>query len=135
MNGASTRAMPMKLRSRSDFVLLRVNRRMNFRTHLLVLKVEGTPEERSFFGYAKTISRDGMFIATINPKNVGEEFSIEFNPPVKKSPIRCCSTVIWRREYKPGLKRAPGMALKFIDLDESAREFIDSWILNQPNIM
>ncbi len=118
-------------KSRSDFVLLRANRRKNLRGHLLVLKVKGSSRNKSFFGYAKTISRNGMFIASISPKEVGEEFTLEFKPPTMNVPVTCLCTVIWRREYKPDSPREPGMALKFIDLDDTSREAIDTWAKNQ----
>ncbi len=118
-------------KNRSDFVLLRADRRKNFRGHLLVLKVKGSSRKRSFFGYAKTISRNGIFIASISPKEVGEEFVLEFTPPTMNAPVTCRCTVIWRREYKPGSPREPGMALKFIELNEAAREAIDQWARNQ----
>jgi len=119
------------VRKRSDFVLLRVNRRKNFRGHLLVLKVKGSSKGRSFFGYAKTISRNGMFIASISPREVGDEFTLEFKPPTMSVSVKCLCTVIWRREYQPGSQREPGMALKFIDLDDASREAIDRWAENQ----
>ncbi|NOS35456.1 MAG: pilus assembly protein PilZ [Deltaproteobacteria bacterium] len=118
-------------KNRSDFVLLRANRRKNFRGHLIVLKVKGSSMNRSFFGYAKTISRNGMFIASISPKEVGEEFTLEFKPPTMDVPVTCLCTVIWRREYTADSPREPGMALKFIDLDDASREAIDKWAKNQ----
>ncbi|MFQ5585825.1 MAG: PilZ domain-containing protein [Thermodesulfobacteriota bacterium] len=120
-------------KKRSDFVLLRANRRKNFRGHLLVLKVKGSSRDRSFFGYAKTISRDGMFIASINPKEVGEEFAIEFIPPTMHVPVTCRCTVIWRREYRPDAPKEPGMAIKFLDLDDKTREVINNWAKNLTN--
>lgn len=119
------------VKKRADFVLLRANRRKNFRGHLLVLKVKGSSKGRNFFGYAKTLSRDGMFIASISPKEVGEEFTLEFTPPTTNVSVTCLCTVIWRREYKPGSQMEPGMALKFIDLDDASRETIDMWATNQ----
>jgi hypothetical protein len=117
-----------KKKKKSDYVLLRKNRRKNLRGHLLVLKVKGSSMDKSFFGYARTIGRNGMFIASINPKNVGEEFTIEFIPPTMDTPIKCLCQVRWRREYTPKSSYEPGMGIKFLDLGDEIREVIDAWV-------
>ena len=113
-----------------DYVVLRTDRRKDLRGHLLVLKVRGSSMDKSFFGYARTIGKDGMFIASINPKSVGEEFTIEFVPPTKDIPVKCSCQVRWRREYNPKTSYEPGMGIRFLDLDDETREVIDVWVKN-----
>ncbi len=104
------------------------DRRKDLRNHLLVLKVKGESGGKVFFGYAKNISRSGMFIASVNPKKVGEEFTIEFSLPREKDVIRCRCVVVWTRTYHPKSPYEPGMGIKFLDLDESVKASIDEWI-------
>ncbi len=113
-------------KAETDFVVLRSNRRKNLRKQLLVLKVKGTDERGSFFGYAKTLSRGGMYIASVNPRMVGEEFEITFRLDTEPD-IKCRCVVVWRREYRPG-DLEPGMGIKFVDLNEAARDRIDKWV-------
>jgi hypothetical protein len=71
-----------------------------------------------------------MFIATINPKNVGEEFTIEFIPPTMNTHVNCRCQVRWRREYNAKSSYEPGMGIKFLDLNDGTREIIDAWVKN-----
>lgn len=111
-----------------NYVVLRSDRRKNLRKHLLVLKVKGEDRKGVFFGYAKTLSRGGMFIASVNPRNLGEEFDISFSLTGAQMDIKCKAVVAWRREYDPYLKHEPGMGIRFLDLNEELRDKIDEWI-------
>lgn len=110
-----------------DYVLLRKDRRRNLRSQLLVLNVKGENRNKSFFGYAKVIGRGGMFIASVNPKQVGEIFSIEFTMP-NKMLVRCKCAVVWRREFVPRSPLEPGMGIKFLDLSEEIKNKIAVWV-------
>lgn len=110
-----------------SYVVLRGNRRKNLRKQILVLKTSGS-DKGSFFGYGKTISRDGMFITSVNPRKLGEEFEISFRLPGSGAPVKCKCSVIWRREYDPKLKYEPGMGLRFVDLGTDMRDKIDEWV-------
>lgn len=112
-----------------NFVLLREDRRKNLRKQILVLKVRGSGSRGAFFGYAKTISRGGMFISSVNPRKIGEEFEISFELPGTKEEATCRCKVAWMREYDPGsIKYEPGMGIRFIDLPDDKRAMIDEWI-------
>ncbi|MBI5197410.1 MAG: PilZ domain-containing protein [Nitrospirae bacterium] len=102
-------------------------RRKALRAPLIVFKAGGG-KERYFFGYAQTISVGGLFIASINPKKVGERFPIEFTLPGSGTRIECECEVVWRREYTPTGKMEPGFGVKFIDLPEGLQEAIETWI-------
>jgi len=115
-----------------QYVLLRSDRRKNLRKQLLVLKVRGEDNRGVFFGYAKTISRGGMFISSVNPRKMAEEFEITFKLDEKQGrEIKCRAVVVWIREYDSLVKQEPGMGIKFIDLDEGTREEIEEWISNR----
>lgn len=111
-----------------QYVLLRSDRRKNLRKQLLVLKIRGEDTKGVFFGYAKTISRGGMFISSVNPKKMGEEFEISFKLDDRGREIKCRAVVVWIRQYDSLIKQEPGMGIKFLDLDDTTREEIDEWI-------
>lgn len=115
-------------KTEDQYVLLRSNRRKNLRKQLLVLKVRGEDKRGVFFGYAKTISKGGMFIGSVNPKKVGEEFEISFSIAELKMDLKCRCVVVWSREYDSLTRQEPGMGIKFIDLDVQTTEKIDEWI-------
>ena len=110
-----------------DYVLLRPDRRKDLRVHLLVLRIQGE-RDNIFFGYAKNLSRGGMFISTVNPRNVGEEFKVSFAFPGDGKKIECKCVVLWKREYDPKRGYEPGMGLKFIEIMADDRKKIDAWI-------
>lgn len=109
---------------------LRADRRKNLRKQIIVLKVKGIDSNGSFFGYAKTLSRGGMFITTVAPKNAGEEFEISFTLTGDPLPVRGVCKVVWRRDYDPKLKQEPGMGVKFVDLDVNMAARIEQWVKN-----
>ncbi len=93
---------------------------------LTILKVDGLGGRHTLLGYAENISRNGLMIGTVSPKEVGSLHEIEFALP---SPadlvVRCRCKVVWARRYSAG-GREPGMGLEFLDLSASAAESIDS---------
>ncbi len=104
------------------------NKRKNLRTPLLVTKVKGEAKGNVFFGYAKNISRVGLFIQTVNPKKEKEQFSIEFTLPSTNDTILCAAEVVWKRDFMENAKYEPGMGLKFVDLESEQSEEIDRWV-------
>lgn len=111
-----------------QYILLRSDRRKNLRKQLLVLKVRGEDQKGVFFGYGKTLSKGGMFISSVNPRKLGEEFAISFKLDRVEKEIRCRCAVVWVREYDSMVKQEPGMGIKFLDLDDETREEINEWI-------
>lgn len=116
-----------------DYVALRANRRLNLRSHLLVLKIRGEDSCGVFFGYAKTIGRGGMFIASVNPRDVGEQIEISFMLPGEGRETRCGCEVVWRRGFEPGFKAEPGMGIKFTSISPEVADGIDRMV-NSENI-
>lgn len=111
-----------------EYIVLRSERRKNLRKQILVLKVRGSDDKGSFFGYAKTLGAGGMFIASVNPRKVGEQFEITFTIPKINKEIRCACEVVWRREYDPKVTREPGMGIRFVSLGEETKREITGWL-------
>ncbi|MBE9503303.1 MAG: PilZ domain-containing protein [Proteobacteria bacterium] len=102
--------------------------RKDLRIPILVTKVKGDDKGNVFFGYAKNISKAGLFIQTINPKDEQEQFKIEFTLPEDEKTIICEAEVVWKRLYLPNASFEPGMGLKFLNLDEETASYIDTWV-------
>lgn len=102
--------------------------RKDLRIPILVTKVKGDDKGNVFFGYAKNISKAGLFIQTINPKEEQEQFKIEFTLPEEEKTITCQAEVVWKRLYLPNTPFEPGMGLKFLRLDEETANYIDNWV-------
>lgn len=103
--------------------------RTSLRSPLLVLKVRYDDGRKTFFGYAKNISRGGVFIATVNPRDPGSRFHVEIPLPAPLcTTLQCFCEVIWKRDYRPDSPYEPGMGLRFIDLPEELAERLNRWI-------
>lgn len=108
------------------------DQRKSLRSPLLVLKVKVDAGRKSFFGYAKNISRSGMFIATTNPREPGSRFQVEIPLPAPLSrTVSCTCEVVWNRQFRRKSEQEPGMGLKFCDLEEPIAGDIDTWIRQQ----
>ncbi|MBI5884960.1 MAG: PilZ domain-containing protein [Deltaproteobacteria bacterium] len=114
-----------------EVTTLRSERRRHLRKQVIVLKIRGEDAAGVFFGYAKTVGPGGMFITSVNPRNVGEEFELSFNITEAAITVRCKAMVAWRREYNPKLKQEPGMGIRFIDLDTKTRDRVMDWVESQ----
>ncbi|MBI5562726.1 MAG: PilZ domain-containing protein [Deltaproteobacteria bacterium] len=110
-----------------DYVAFRGDRRRNLRGQIIVLKVKGEDARGAFFGYAKTIGAGGMFITSVNPRNVGEEFTLSFTVTEADITVRCRAVVVWCQEFDPMRKQEPGMGIRFLDIAEETRAAITEW--------
>ena len=105
------------------------SQRRTTRALLIVERIPCGDGRKTLFGYAKNISRGGLFIATVKPREPGEEFMLELTLP--KSPrhtIRCLCKVVWKRHFQRKSSNEPGMGLRFIDLDDADGNKIDEWV-------
>ncbi len=105
------------------------NKRVHLRLPILVTHVRMGDARKYFFGYAKNISRAGIFIQTVTPKDVGSEFDVEFTVPKSDIVVKCRCKVVWNRVYRKSSKYEPGMGLAFIDLDPAVGDRIEQWII------
>lgn len=103
--------------------------RRNLRKPLLVLRARLDDGHKAFFGYAKNISRSGMFIASVSPRQPGEQFDVELTLPSPLSmTINCRCEVVWRRTYSRSSDLDPGMGMRFLDLADEVVDAIAAWI-------
>jgi uncharacterized protein (TIGR02266 family) len=105
------------------------NQRRATRAPLIVEKIPCGDGQKTLFGYAKNISRGGLFIATVKPREPGEQFTIELTLPTNpRHTFRCLCEVVWKRHFQRKSSLEPGMGLKFIGLDNADGDKIDEWV-------
>jgi len=104
------------------------NQRASLRSPILVTQVKMGDERKYFFGYAKNLSKTGIFIQTIAPKDVGCEFSIEFTIPKSEIVVSCRCKVIWNRRFSDEGQYEPGMGLRFEDLTPAVADQVEQWV-------
>lgn len=111
---------------------VQVDKRCNLRAPILVRKVRVEENRRVFFGYAKNLSRGGLFMATVNPLEPGTRVRVELTlPPLGSRALTCDCEVVWKRHYHAGSPHEPGMGLRFVDLSEEDATTIDAWVRQQ----
>jgi hypothetical protein len=96
---------------------------------ITVLKTDGNGGSKTFFGYAKNISRGGMMIGATNPREPGSRFLLEIPlPDPINLVVTCKCEVVWKRQWVKNSEHEPGMGLRFIDLPEDIAAAIDDWV-------
>ena len=96
---------------------------------LTILKTDGNGGPKTFFGYAKNISRSGMMIGATRPKEPGSRFLLEITLPEPLNLVATCTCeVVWKREWAKKKCNEPGMGLRFVDLPEEIAAAIDNWV-------
>ena len=104
-------------------------RRRSVRTPLIVLRLRVKEDRQTFFGYAKNISRGGLFISATSPKELGSRFNLEIPlPKPLDRTVRSTCEVVWRRPWSKGSTLEPGMGMRFLDLPAEEGETINRWI-------
>lgn len=102
--------------------------RKDLRAPLIIYRLRFDDGRRTFFGYSKNISRSGLFIATVNPREIGHRFELEIPLPAPIGrTVRCACEVIWNRQFDRRSVHEPGMGLRFIDLPDDVAQAIDTW--------
>jgi Tfp pilus assembly protein PilZ len=108
------------------------DQRKNLRAPLIIQKILIDAERPVFFGYSKSISRSGIFIATTNPIKVGDQIELQIPLPAPLCrTVKCCCEVVWRRPKSKHLPFEPGIGLKFLDMPEDISNLLDDWIQEQ----
>lgn len=107
------------------------DKRRFLRYPVIVLKVNEEDGRQPLFGYARNISRGGMFIESINPRRPGEWYTISFKIPDAGAEVRCRCEVVWARLYNRKLKLQAGYGIRFLDLPEAIARRLDTWIAEQ----
>lgn len=105
------------------------DQRRCLRVPLIVEKLPCGDGRRTFFGYARNISRGGLFIATVSPREPGDQFDLQVTfPPPHAFVLHCRCEVIWKRLFAREGKYGPGMGLRFLDLPPEQAEALARWI-------
>lgn len=113
----------------SGYPVKQKNQRRTVRAPLIVEKIPCEDGRKTFFGYAKDLSRGGLFIATVKPREPGEEFTLELTLPKPVSfTLRCRCQVVWKRHFERKGRYEPGMGLRFLDLSAESAAKIDEWV-------
>lgn len=103
--------------------------RRTLRVPLIVEKLPCGDGRKTFFGYARNISCGGLFIATVNPREPGEQFDLQVTLPAAAQLIlRCRCEVVWKRHFVQGGKLEPGMGLRFLDLPAESAQALEAWL-------
>lgn len=106
-------------------------KRRDPRSPILATQVRMGEEWEYFYGYAKNISRSGLFVYTVRPLNVGDEFKIEFTVPGTEISVNCAARVVWERSYHQADTHGPRMGIKFSNIDPQTADRLDQWIASQ----
>lgn len=104
------------------------DKRTDLRKPLMVLKAHLDDGRKVFFGYARNISRGGMFIASVNPRTPGEQFDLVADFPPLGLTLSCRCEVVWKRTYSKKSTLEPGMGLRFLDLPEEVATALERWV-------
>lgn len=115
--------------SQFDSRPVQAHRRKNLRSPLIVMRAKEGHDRPTFFGYAKNISRGGMFIASVNPPDPGRRFDVEFSLPhpfTRK--VNCQCEIVWQRTWSTASVYEPGMGIKFVDIPEDSAAAINEWV-------
>ncbi len=107
------------------------DQRRMLRYPLIILKVTEEGRKEHLFGYAKNISRSGLFIQSVNPREPGEQFTISFQIPNTEIRVRCQCEVVWMRKYHPKVSVEPGYGVRFLDISADVADAIEQWIKQQ----
>ena len=104
------------------------SRRKKLTIPMLITRIKADCNGKTFFGYAKNISQGGMFIQSVNPKNLNEQFQIEFSLPGEKELICGTVKVVWKRQFRSHKHYEPGMGIRFLDIKEDKSTEINKWV-------
>ncbi len=107
----------------------------------VTLSVTVSTPERSMVTNSAQLSRDGMFIITLHPCAANATCDLEFSLPGVKGKFKTQARIIYNIEVNKDLSiisnpndpfrrlvTHPGMAVFFVDLEESKRKAIDLFI-------
>ena len=109
-----------------------LSQRRATRAPLIVEKIPCGDGYKTLFGYAKNISRGGLFIATVKPREPGDAFIIELILPTNpRYTLRCRCEVVWKRHFQRKDNNEPGMGLRFLDLADADGDKIEEWVTQQ----
>jgi len=85
-------------------------------------------DHQFYSGFSDDIDEGGIFVATFEPRPVGDKVLVNFKLPGGR-PVTAQGEVQWVREYNPLVpEMAPGMGVKFTNLMPKDREAIAAFM-------
>lgn len=85
-----------------------------------------------YTGFTENLSEGGVFIAgyavSSQLRAVGERIQIRFTLPGVEKPIIAVAELRWHRQYNPVSDTPPGVGLRFIELSDEDRRFIERFV-------
>jgi uncharacterized protein (TIGR02266 family) len=124
--------MLMSLPENPEYAAEQKNKRHASRFPLIVEKIPCGDGQKTLFGYAKNVSRGGLFISTVKPREPGEVFTVELTLPMPhRYTFRCRCEVVWKRHFLRKSSDEPGMGLRFLDIPDADGDKIDEWVEGQ----
>ena len=82
-------------------------------------------------GFSQDIKEGGIFVATFDPRETGEEILVNFKLPGDRT-VSTCGVVHFVREYNPeDPDTPPGMGVKFKNLSDTNQKAIEDFLENK----
>ncbi len=82
--------------------------------------------DASSWGVVRDLSRGGVFVESLGKLPVDTELDLDFRLPDVHKPLRPTAQVMWAGLHPKS--RAPGMGLRFLELDRTSTHQIDSFV-------
>jgi uncharacterized protein (TIGR02266 family) len=103
---------------------------------LICIPIFFSQEGKNLFkvDYSTDLSEGGVLIQTESPLPVGTRVDIKFRLPGGIKLIETKGEVVWSHPTIPNgadLNLVPGMGVKFLNLDEKSRKYIEAFIKNE----
>jgi uncharacterized protein (TIGR02266 family) len=109
------------------------DKRSTLRTPLIVERIPCDDGRKTFFGYARNLSRGGVFIPTVSPREPREQFELHMTLPASAGfTLSCRCEVVWRRRFERQARHEPGMGLRFLDLPAETADALERWLATLP---
>ena len=93
------------------------------------LEITYESEHNFYTGFTENISSGGLFVATHQPRKIGDMIDLTFSLPGLGQPCHVLGRVRWVREYHGAMADStPGMGIEFVSLEERERRAIEAFI-------
>lgn len=95
----------------------------------LWLRAEDIKQDFAFCYRTTDLSSDGVFLETTTPLDVGVEMDLTFRLPGSEHVVHASGEVV--RVVGRGTRSAPGMAVRFRELDPASRASLDAFLISR----
>jgi uncharacterized protein (TIGR02266 family) len=91
-------------------------------------EVDMHSEHNFFTGFSENVSEGGIFVATYEPRTVGETLVLELGLPGIERKLRAVVEVCWLRERSPDADTPPGFGAKIVKITEEDRGLVERFV-------